>query len=438
MPVKLSRNFPWPPLARAVRLLSGCIVLLLSGGRSAGQPALPFWRVAHVSGDALGCLDGHTEDDIELVACRDACAPIPWQLDERDGDGEFALTEGPEPNPDLPRGVLDANDEVLWMAADAGRRIRPAEAPAGASCALEIELRSGGVSGWVYAFAVSPPAPRSPVRYVEYDPARDTVSTARIAVGFGAATPRYLALRGADGQTGPNLLDRLKVRASARFLGLIPLARDEDDIQWVFGAWHAGPIRVVRREWQWVRLGWGLRTPVFRTETFVSRDAIELPVRLRLNFPPSYFFRAIEVQAALDFRDLRGWTLYTPHGPLGAVGAMPDDLRAGINALDGEWLALAGSDVTFVIRLRLGETFASLRRQIVYREDESGYGPEAVPGEHPAVGYRLTEWGAVDRGRHTFAAVATVLPAGYDLDEFARADAAPLAIEVRPLASAPR
>jgi hypothetical protein len=431
MRVTLSRN----PATRVALLCAAMVLTCRCGPASAST--LAFWRVAHISGDGVGCLAGRGEDEVELLACHDTCAPIPWQLDERDASGELALNAGPEPNPDDPPGVIDANDELLWMAADAGRRMYAGEAPRAATCGLEVELHGGGTIAWVYAFAVPPPAPRSPLRYVDYDPAHDTIRTARVVIGFGAPTPRYLAVRGADGEVGPNLLDRLKVRASARFLGVIPLGRDEDDIEWQFVAWHAGPIRVVRRERQWVRLGWGLRTPIFRSETLVSRDAIELPVRLRLNFPPTYFFRGIEVQAALDFRDLRGWTVQTPHGPLGAVGSLSGDARTGINGLDGDWLALAGPELTVVLRLQLGDTFASLRRQLLYREDAEGYGPEEIPGEHPAIGFRLTEWGDVDRGQHWFAAIATALPAGYDVDQFAREDAEPLTIETRPLDVAP-
>jgi hypothetical protein len=69
----------------------------------------------------------------------------------------------------------------------------------------------------------------------------------------------------------------------------------------------------------------------------------------------------------------------------------------------------------------------------VYRENDGGYAPEELQGEHPAVGFRLTEWGAIDRGEHGFAALAYALPADYDLGEFARQDAAPLAVAVRPL-----
>jgi hypothetical protein len=316
------------------------------------------------------------------------------------------------------------------MAADAGRRMRPDERPVGADCVLEVALAADGATQWAYLVAFPDTAPRSPIRYVAYDPARDAVDTARVSIGFGAPTPRSLALHDPGDQPGPNRLDRLKVRASARFLGLIPLGRDEDDIQWEFVAWRAGPIRVVRRERQWVRLGWGLRTPIFRTESFVYRDSVELPVRLRLNFPPSYFFGGIEVQAALDFRDLVGWVVHAPRGRLGTVaGAAGGAVERG--DLEGDWLALEGPDLTLVLRLRLGETLASLRRQVLYRENDHGYDPEAAPGEHPAVGFRLTEWGDVDRGHHWFAAAATALPRGYALDEFARQDAAPLAVDVR-------
>jgi hypothetical protein len=410
--------------------LVASVVVLCCALRADASP-LPFWRVAHVTAAALPCLDGRREDEVALFACSASCAPIPWQLDERDAQGDLALPEGPQPTHDDPPGVVDANDELLWMAGDAGRAMRTDEQPPAARCGAEIALRSDETTAYVYAFALPAPAPRSPVRYVAYDPARDLITAARVAIGFGAATPRYLALRGADGQFGPNQLDRLKVRASARFLGLIPLGRNEDDIQWIFGAWHAGPIRVARREWQWVRLGWGLRTPIFRTESFIYRDSVELPVRLRLNFPPTYFFRGIEVQAALDFRNLQGWTVRTPSRRLGIVGA----IGAPANS-EGDWLALEGPDLTFVLRLQLGDSLASLRREILYREGNGGSPPEGEPGEHPAVGFSLTEWSGVDRGQHGFTAVAYALPAGYDLDAFAREDAAPLTIDVQPLAIA--
>src|SRR5215470_10537162 len=92
-----------------------CLVLAglapcLRAARATAQAAVPFWRVAHATGATLACLNGRAEDQLEVVACHDTCAPIPWQLDERGADGELALSDGPQANPDDSPGVLDAND----------------------------------------------------------------------------------------------------------------------------------------------------------------------------------------------------------------------------------------------------------------------------------------------------------------------------------------
>ncbi len=310
------------------------------------------------------------------------------------------------------------------MAADGGRRATLEQWPATDACVVELSARLGDETRWIYARVVPAPAPRSPQRYVSYDAERDVVLGEHLALGFGAATPRYLAVRSADGALGPNLLDRLKVRASARFLGVVPLGRDEDDIEWRFAAWRAGPIRVLRREYQWVRLAWRLRTPIFETESLVTRDSVELPVRLRLNFPPSYFFSAIEVQAVLDFRDLRAWQVVGPGSPAQSIGTVAQ----AFDGQPGAWIGLRGPQVAVVLELVLGDSLSSLAPRLVYRETADENGPEAQPGEMPGIGFRLTEWSAVDRGAHGFAAVAHALPADVDLQRFMADRAQPLAV----------
>lgn len=391
---------------------------------------MPAPGVASTPGASLACLNGRAETAVALFACDPDCAPIPWQLDERDGDGRWALDGGPEPNPDDPPGVIDGNDDMVWMAADAGARIAARDRLPPGDCALELSVRQGARERWAYAVATAAPAPRSPLRYVRYDPAIDRVEGERVAVGFGAPTPRYLAVRSGAGAFGPNLLDRLKVRAHARFLGFIPLGRDEDDIQYAFSAWRAGPVRVIRREYQWVSLASWLRTPIFETETLMTRDAMTLPVRLRLNFPPTYFFAGIEVQAVLDFRDLRGWRI-------AAAGTEPVPVASdGVARLDGarsDWVAMRGPDATLVLELVRGPSLASLVPTIVYRESADTAPPEDVAGELPAVGYRLTEWSGVDRGAHWFAAVARALPPDADLATFASERTEAITVSTREL-----
>ena len=400
----------------------------------ADNPRPAFWQVVHMTGKDVPCLLGRRADRVGVLACRERCAAIPWQFDERDGAGRLVLENGPHPNFDYPSGKIDANDEFLWMLDDAGRRMRPSELPAGVECGHAIRLRQGQFNAWVYALAFVGKASRSAKRYVHYNAERDLMRGARASFGFDGPMPHYLAARAPQGEPQHNLLDRLKVRASARFLGLLPLGRDEDDIEAVFVAWRAGPIRVIRRQRQWVRLGWGLRTPIFWAETYFYRDFVELPVHLRLNFPPTFFFRGIEVQAALDFRDLQGWRLLAADlaAPV-TVGSTDKAGRERLNQLPGDWLALLGPDVTLVMTLQMGPTLATLDRELIYRENTAGEGPEAVRGEMPAVGYRLTSWGEVDSGRHWFSATSYALPPNYDLGWFLQRRQEPIQVESQPL-----
>lgn len=402
---------------------------------SAGIGSLPFWRPASLRGAEAACLLGASIERLAVLACSERCAPIAWQLDERDGEDRPALDRGPEPNSDDSPGVLDDNDEILWMLEDAGRRIDTDEVPVLADCVLEVRLRLGELERWVYAFASRTPGPpRSPAMYVEYDPERDVVTGGRAIVGFRGATPQYFALRSVDAEPPRNLLDRLKVRAYARFLGLIPLWRNEDDLQTEFVAWKVGPIRVIRRQRQWVRLGWGLRTPIFRNDSFSYRDFSELPVSLRLNFPPTYFFLGIEIQGVLDFRDLRGWRLRTDrsNGPL-PIGSITARQRTLLEQSSGDWFALFGDEVTLIQTLSVSPSLATVKRRLVYREEPAALPPEADRGEHPGVGYRLTDWGAVDRGVHWFTSTSYVAPPGYDVERFLAERSAELSIEPRPL-----
>jgi hypothetical protein len=308
------------------------------------------------------------------------------------------------------------------MVGDAGRRIRQEEIPTDVICAVEVAQRSGAREEWVYVFALPGEAPRSAVTYVEYDPRSDVVTGSRVGLGFGAPTPEFFALRPPPNEPWVNLLDRLKVRASARFFGIIPLSRDEGDLHTEVVGWKVGPIRVVRRQRQWVVLGFGLRTPIFRTDTLFYRDYAHLPVHLRLNFPPTYFFRGIEVLGVLDFRNLEGWRLLAQ----GMTEAVPiDDLdeqqRRELNRRPGDWFALLGPQVTLVQMLTTSESLATLDRTLAFRQESGWQKPERWKGEMPGVGYRLTDWKDVDRGHHWFASTSYALPSGYDVHDFVAA-----------------
>jgi hypothetical protein len=406
------------------------------------ESPLRFADVVTVTGNELALFGGYPVARLALLACRHGagarlCAPIPFQVDEVDPQGKWVLDQGPQPNIDESPEVLDANDRVLFMATDAGERVERADLSAGGAAA-EIAIHDPLTRGtaWVYAVAYRGVAPRSARSYVAYDPGTDRVRGERVTLGFLHGVPGYLALNGTDGVADTNLLDRFKVRATATFLwGLVRFSRNEDDITTEFVAWRQGPIRVIRRQRQWVRIGWGIRSPTFGSYTYFYRDFAELPVGLYLNFPPTYFFGDISIRAFLDFRDLRGWAVVLPdvREAIAIDGAMTAQ-KQGLNRLPGSWFALRGAQVTLLQILDVGPSLASVQRHLVYKEAPTAANPpEEIPGEEPAIGYQLDGWGRVAAGAHQLASTSFALPPALDVGEFMAARQTPLQISVQPL-----
>lgn len=431
---------------RRAALVLGAFCALCAATNVAVATSVRYADVVSIAGYDLPFFSGYRVDRLTLFACRDAgerraCEPVPFQIDEVDAEGRWVLDQGPQPNADESPGVLDANDRVLFMAADAGERVRRTDLPSdGAAAEIAIRDPLTGTMRWAYVVAYESTAPRSVRSYVAYDPAADRVRGQRVTLGFRHGVPGYLALDGTDamGGGGPaaaSLLDRFKVRATATFLwGLVHFTRNEDDITTEFVAWRQGPIRIIRRQRQWVRIGWGIHSPTFGSYTYFYRDFAELPVGLYLNFPPTYFFGDISIRAFLDFRDLRGWSVLVPDiAELVTVDGVMTASKQGLNELHGAWFALRSPQVTLVQALDVGPSLATVRCRLLYSETTESEPPEEVPGAEPAIGYQLDHWEHVPAGAHQLASTSFALPPNLDVYEFMAARRAPLQLSVRPL-----
>jgi hypothetical protein len=418
-------------------LVVGCLLSVLGGARSLlAQTALRFGDVVRVAGSDLRMFGGTRLDHLALIACEHAhCRPIPFQIDQRDAAGNWVLDQGPEPNAAQASGVLQKTDLLLFMAADAAQRASRADLPP-ATEAAEITIVDPASHDirWAYFVRYSRIAPRSDASYVDYDPGKDRARGAQVSLGFRNGVPDYLALNGKTA-AGPNLLEGLKVRATASFLwGLIRFSRDENDLTTQFVAWHKGPIRVIRRQRQWVRIGWGIRSPTFGSYTYFYRDFAELPVSLRLNFPPRYFFGDIAVETVLDFGDLSGWSLLAPSLPkaIEIKGAMTPQKRA-LNELADSWFAVLGPQITLIQTLDVSPSLSSVRRHLLYRESATPHPPEVVAGERPGIGFRLDRWDRVGAGLHQLESVSYALPPGVDPRAFMVSRNTPLHVIVQAL-----
>ena len=348
-----------------------------------------------------------------LVAFRDGrLVPIPFQVDERRGR-KIALPEGAEPTADDKPGVLDAEDLLVFMACDAGERRTPAQLAAALGGAgeggawREIRLTDplDRHQGWVYLVASEHP-PASERGYVAYEPGGDFVTTARYRIGLVGALPNYFALA-ADGAVGPNLIDGLRLRATATLRA--DLARwnlNERQGHHELIAWKAGPVRAIRRSRHHVVLGLGIRLTAGVANTFFYPRHVYGPGSLKLPFSPGLLFRDITAFGGVDGRDLRGWRYYAPGAPEDglAIDGRTDDAERAFTST-GDWFVLAHHGDALLFVTRMSENLRhSISLGLFYRDDASTPNPpEDVPGTVPLVGYEGRGIDTLAAGRYTFA-----------------------------------
>lgn len=416
--------------------MTAALVLALAAALTAAPASPRDWQPVVVDGADLPTLHGVGVERIAALRCEaTACAPMPLQIDERDEAGEWALPDGAAPTVDESPAVFDANDALSFMFADAGGRAPEAARAAGAELEIELSDPLGYPPRYAYLAVLEGAAPTAPRQYVFYDAADDRLRGA-VTLGFAGGVPAYLAL--APG--GDNVLDRLKIRATATFLwGLFGVTRSEEDLLPLAPTWKAGPIRVIRRQPMLIRMRFGLRSPRFVSTTFFYRDFAELPLRIRLRVPPRYFFTSIHVRGGLDFRRLPGaWRAILPGGTsLPATCAGAAELRR--DGVAGDWFALQAfaepaPGFTIVQRLARGPSLESVRQSTWYRCGRAEDPPEGDPGQWPALGFALNDWDGVEGGVHTLTSGSYAVPLGADLDVFLATLATPLEVSITALA----
>ena len=380
-----------------------------SGARLASRSDDPVL----VQGDALEALIGRPIDELSLLslASGERLAPVPFQVDERGPDGDWVFTGGYAADQDDDGGRLDGNDELVFMARDLGERALR-DLPAFAGCpegVIEIEVRDPltGEVGWVYLVARRGTAERSPTRYVEFDVETDRVESPYYGLTFSERIPFSFSravLRDARGDTTPNLVDRLKARATAQMLlGLIEWEVDEEDMLTVSTGYRAGPVRVNRRVVIRIQFGLGLESPELTADMHFYREVVHTPLELHLPVELGLLVTNVEARINLDLLDLRGWSLHTEARPQGLViDGLPSSEDDAIGAEDAHWLVFVDEKGDgLLIESEVDSGLEGVRTSVYHVDDPSRPDPpEDHPGQGPGLGFRYRDFDAVAEGTH--------------------------------------
>ena len=252
-------------------------------------------------------LIGSELSDLRLYSCQtNVCSPIPVQVDKIDANGRYVFPQ--DKNPKRDGSLLDANDELSFMAGDAGDQRSLEWKPELATKGMEIEIRDplDGARAWVYLFIEPGSAPAKVPDYVDYqiEGDRATVRSPQFVLSWKKGHIYYDTMQMLDrsGKLGPDLLDSQRTGVIAR-MGKqdLPLIVPEDFIRTRDVGIIDGPVRVVLAQVMVLfsaelQIQWG-------TEYFLkyyrcghtNSETFEFPSALR------NIFNSVEIYWSLDF-----------------------------------------------------------------------------------------------------------------------------------------
>ena len=171
-----------------------------------------------LTGAELAGFQGQPIADLVLYAfSSDTWSPIPFQIDERTNDitGTFVVFED---------GLLDDNDELVFMAKDAGQaagQAWPDDEEAQGNPRYEIlatDTLTSGDNGWAYLYRSTTLA-TSPDSYVDWNEALQKVTAISYTASFSPSA--FLGLADLTiNNNGVDILDRQKTRVDTFILDL--------------------------------------------------------------------------------------------------------------------------------------------------------------------------------------------------------------------------
>ena len=393
-------------------------------GAPAGSPALHGRErnVVQVEGSTLDSLQGLSIGELALLAHRGgAFEAIPFQIDERDPEGEWVLTHGLEAGTDVDDGAVDANDLLLFMAADVGGRATTAP-PARAGLELGVHDPITGARGWVYLVPSPGAPPRSDRRYVSLETSTDSIESEFYGLTFSRKIPislAYLTLH--LGDPPRNLVDRLKVRGQAILFGLIEWSIDEEDMRSVPTGYLPGPIRAIRRVRNQIHFGMGLESPLLYFDTVYYRDSIYLPVKLHAPFEGQLVLVESAANAYVDFRGPPGWGLKVPGaGTIQLDGETSPDERRVLDDPASSFV-IVGPKASLYVRMILDESLPEVVPYLhLVDSADLADPPEEDPGQRPSIGVRFTRLETLSEGTHDID-VEIHLLVGYEIGDEVKA-----------------
>lgn len=359
----------------------------------------------------LADLEHHDSRGYRLYSRRRAILePIPFQFDERDGE-DFVFRDGTGE----PAFALDADDELVFMARDAGEQATPDELPADHDEAREIEVHDPVTGGraWVYLlhFSGTPPPP-STSRYAAFDAASNRARALSYEITYAPERSYFtdVRVRGAQGVREQALLARTRLLVNPTFSLLLTSwspVFDEESFSSSIDGIRNGPVRAIRRVRQSLDLGAALPAApggtvytYFYASSYWTPTVFSIPA-VALGALETFRFRELEDFGA-DASGIEYWDGANPRGVRFTGQSRPDHVDS-----DHEWWAISGPGGACLHAFFIPDRW---REWGIVRGTAFVDGGDAEPGVEHAAGFELLNMQRLqEAGDHRLLMVSLIL-----------------------------
>jgi hypothetical protein len=362
-----------------------------------------------VQGKDLPRLKGKHKDKLRLYSQKNgALEPIAFQVDEKNADGNYCFSEGPADMivRDADQGVLDDNDELVFMCKDAGDLATETGFPAGQNAVHLIQLTDPKTkgTGWVYAFGFDDPPARSTKRYAWFDKKGETIIWhGERWFSDNEKTPqnvlRMTTLKFAreedrtpDYSKSSSVLDCSKVTLKLK-KWFKTLSWDSNDFYVKMGAYNNGPIRALCQsimEFD-LALGFKLRAKDSYIMSYANASTMptnaELPVDISDTAGASWYTLLMD----LDSRNTKGWKFYNNFNPTPVpIDGKTDEAEKKLDKRWPDWNCVYGPEGALMHRFKIPKEAVRPQNELYYLDDKAqNEGPEFEDGAVGTFGYKL-------------------------------------------------
>ncbi|MDH5648810.1 MAG: hypothetical protein OEY67_04075 [Gammaproteobacteria bacterium] len=371
--------------------------------------SLPLYPVV-LAAHEIPALIGQRIGSINIYAFRGGkWISIPFQLDRRDHNGLYQIPASQRDQKNESDSIVDGNDELALMTCDLGEKSPPGLLDSAVIAEVMLTDPRDGTRKWFYVRNELISQYPSMLRdYVSYDRDRDIIETDNYKIGFSRTLPflmnHFQRKEPQQRDWSPNIMDTMKIRHFGKFLHKYDFERTQDDYKSRLVAAKDGPIRVIRRTSNRVRMFWFIKTPAIEIDFVAYRHNLYVDTLIDLPFSIGTFFSDLHTRISLDWRDdlpeLQA-KIYSDNQREGLV--IDGNMTSGekeFNNYSDRYIHMASTYGDLLLSIAVPDSLP-IRYRNYYSDDNSQVDtPENVSGHYGDIGFMTDNWEAVDRNLH--------------------------------------